>query len=45
VEADLHHLRRLAAEHMAKLILESIPDQGHLLGDPFLDNLLLQKSA
>jgi hypothetical protein len=43
VESDLNYLRKIASEHLAKVLLDSIPDQGHLLADPVLSNMLLQR--
>lgn len=35
-EADLHHLRKLASEHMAKLIVDSVSDHEYLFTDLLL---------
>ena len=44
MDSDLYHLRAIASEHIAKLIVESVqPDKGSLLIDSFLTDLLLQR--
>ena len=41
-DADLYHLRKIASEHMAKLIIDSVELEGDILS-PFLAQLLLQR--